>query len=344
MKAAYTLPQLGWKQSFQQQLSLEELSDLTVARVAIAERSELILLSEAERITLHITPSMPSMTVGDWVLLDEDNRFVRLLERLTWLERKAAGSERNRQLIAANLDTVFIVSSLNEDFNLNRIERYLSLAHETGIEPVVVLTKADLCDSPEEYVSQVQALDAMLAVVKLNALDAISIEVLAPWLGLGNTVAVIGSSGVGKSTLINTLIGQEIQSTGGIREDDAKGRHTTSSRSMHLLKQGAVLLDTPGMRELQLTDCEQGVEETFADIVSLALQCKFSDCQHESEPKCAVQAAIADGRLDERRLHNYQKLMREQAFNSASLAERKAKDKDFGKMVKSVMDFKNQNR
>ena len=279
------------------------------------------------------------MMVGDWLLLDADNRLVRLLERQTWFARKAAGKEHYRQLIAANIDTVFIVSSLNQDFNLNRIERYLALAHEAKVEAVVVLTKKDLCDDAHGMIQRVQSLDPMLAVVALNALDVESVSVLEPWLGEGNTAAFIGSSGVGKSTLINTVLGESTQSTQAIRGDDDKGRHTTS-RSMHLLPSGAVLIDTPGMRELQLTDCEQGVDETFADIVDLQSRCKFTDCQHQSEPGCAVQAAIQQGKLEPRRLQNYRKLMREQTFNSATLAERNTQDKSFGKMVKSVVQHK----
>jgi len=353
MSGCLGLQNLGWKGSFQQQLSLDELtenSDLTIARVVRVERTELGLLKEAnsehsfEAITISVTSSMPKVTVGDWVLLDSQGQFSRLLDRLTWLERKSAGTERNRQLIAANIDTVFIVSSMNQEFSLNRIERYLSLANETGIMPVVILTKQDLCEDAETYINQVQSLDAMLVVFGMNALDLKNLAVLNPWISAENSVAVIGSSGVGKSTLVNGLVGERTQATNHIREDDSKGRHTTTSRSIHLLPQGGVLIDTPGMRELQLTDCEQGVDETFSDIVSLAQCCQFSDCKHLSEPNCAVLEAIDTGTLSERRLRNYQKLMKEQAFNSASLAEKRLDDKRFRKMVKSVMNFKQKHR
>lgn len=270
-------------------------------------------------------------------MLDEAGGFNRLLDRLSLFSRKAAGSKVAAQNIAANVDTVFIVSSLNSNFSLNRIERYLALAHEAGVEPVVVLTKADMCDDLQGFVQQVRALDRMLMVEAVNGLDADSVSVLSHWCGVGKTVAFLGSSGVGKSTLINTLLGQTEQETAAIREQDSKGRHTTTARSLHFMPNGGMLLDTPGMRELQLADCERGVEETFAEVAELAAQCRFSDCQHQSEPGCMIQKAIKQGELDQRRLDNYLKLLREQAFNGATLAEKRSKDRDFSKMVRSVM-------
>jgi ribosome biogenesis GTPase len=259
------------------------------------------------------------------------------LERSSLFSRKAAGKKVDRQLIAANIDTVFVVSSMNQDFNLNRLERYLALAHESDVEAVIVLTKADCADDPEAYTAKAQTLGESLQVVAVNSLDHQSVDQLLPWCQPGKTVAFLGSSGVGKSTLVNTLSGQTIQPTQAIREDDAKGRHTTTGRSLHLLPSGALLLDTPGMRELQLADCEHGIDETFAEITALAQQCKFSDCQHQGEPGCAVRAAIDAGELDARRLESYLKLMREQAFNTATLAERRAQDREFGRYIRSVM-------
>lgn len=332
-----SLPELGWTPYFQQQLTLDEWEQATPARVIGQHRSQLELLTEQGKQILPLLPDMPALVVGDWVLLDDDGLFIRLLERLSLFSRKAAGSKVTTQNIAANVDTVFIVDSLNSNFNLNRIERYLVLAHDAGVEPVVVLTKADTCADPQQYVQQVQALDRMLMVEAVNALDPANVSVLADWCGNGKTVAFLGSSGVGKSTLINTLSGQTEQETGNIREQDAKGRHTTTARSLHFITNGGMLLDTPGMRELQLADCEQGVEETFSEISELAAQCRFSDCQHQSEPGCMIQKAIQAGDLDQRRLDNYLKLLREQAFNGATIAEKRAKDRDLGKFYRSVM-------
>lgn len=335
-----TLAQLGWKPFFQQQLTLEEWEAYFVARVVGLERSVIHLLSTRGKQTLPVTPSMPDITVGDWLMLEDEDRFLRLFDRYSLFSRKAAGTKVTTQLIAANIDTVFIVCSMNQDFNLNRIERYLALAKEAGVTPVIVLTKLDCCDNPQELIDKTQSLDPLLDVVAVNSLDADSVSHLRTWCGSGNTVAFLGSSGVGKSTIINTLLGIEIQRTSAIREDDDKGRHTTTRRSLHLIPGGGLLLDTPGMRELQLADCEQGVEETFSEIVELATQCKFSDCSHQGEPGCAVRAAIESGRLDERRLSNYLKLMREQAFNSATLAEKRARDRELGRYYRSVLESK----
>ncbi|WP_039977957.1 ribosome small subunit-dependent GTPase A [Vibrio jasicida] len=331
---------LGWKPFFQQQLTLDDYEDTLFARVIAHHRSGYVVVSEQGETHLPIQASLPSMTVGDWVILNHQQQFSRLLERRSLFSRKAAGSKVAEQLIAANVDTVFIVCSVNHDFNLSRIERYLTLVNEADVEPVIVLTKADLCDDVDELKTQVQRLDPLLMVESVNGLDESSVSKLMSWCGEGQTVAFIGSSGVGKSTLVNTLLGEQEQETGGIREDDSKGRHTTTSRSIHLLPSGGILMDTPGMREIQLTDCEAGVSETFSDIEALAEQCRFGDCQHETEPGCAVQAAIEDGMLEMRRFTNYQKLLREQAHNGATLAKKRAQSKQFGKMVRNVVGEK----
>lgn len=335
-----SLNNLGWRPFFQQQLSLDELEDSRMARVMEHHRSSYELMTENGSVSLPVKPNYPVMTVGDWVLLDRDHRLIRLLDRQSLFSRKAAGSGVYAQLIAANVDTVFIVCSMNQDFSLNRIERYLALAHEAGVEPVVVLTKADLCDEPEHYVEQVRQLDSMLMVEAVNALDTVSVEVLMSWSRPGQTVAFLGSSGVGKSTLFNAVFQENSQLTSAIREEDSKGRHTTTSRSLRCAAGGFLLMDTPGMRELQLADCEDGVELTFADVSELVSQCRFSDCQHDGEPGCAINAAITSGKLDPRRLSSYQKLMREQAINGASIAERRAADKQFVKMCKTIQSGK----
>ncbi|GDY24845.1 putative ribosome biogenesis GTPase RsgA 2 [Agarivorans sp. Toyoura001] len=345
MGNSFSLSQLGWKPFFQQQLTLDELDSCIPARVFEQHRSEYVVATETAMQRISITPNMPKMAVGDWLLLDENNgepRFCKHLDPATLFSRKAVGTRAELQLIAANVDTVFIVCSLNNNFNLSRIERYLAMANDANVDPVVVLSKADTCNDVPHYVQQVQLLDPMLLVEAVNALDTQDVAKLEPWCKQGQTVAFMGSSGVGKSTLINTLLGEQSSETAAIREADSKGRHTTTARAMHLMTKGGLLLDTPGMRELQLSDCEEGVNATFNDITELAQQCKFGDCQHNSEPGCQVRLAINKGELEERRLINYQKLMREQQFNAASIAERRFADKELGKFYRRVQNSSKQ--
>lgn len=337
MTDSFSLTQLGWVPYFQQQLTLDELEQYRPARVTEHNRSNIECLSEQGSVSCPIMASTPKLTVGDWVLIDSDHRVHRVLERKSCFRRRAAGPEAVEQFMAANVDTAFVLCSLNADFNLNRIERYLSLVHEAGAEPVIVLSKADLCDDPDSFKAQVQALDAALCVETVNGLDPDSAAVLLPWCRPGQTIVLLGSSGVGKSTLANTLMGNAVQATGEIREDDSKGRHTTTRRSLIILPSGALLLDTPGLRELQIADFEEGIAATFADIEELARQCRFSDCAHESEPGCAVQQAIEDETLEERRFLNYQKLKREQQLFDSTVAQRRSANRALGKFYKRTM-------
>lgn len=332
-----SLSSLGWQPYFQQQVLLDEWDMAFPARVIEQHKSEIKLANVEGVITLPLTHILPEMVVGDWVLLDRDHHFIRLLERKTCFSRKAAGSKVHKQLISANVDTAFIVCSMNADFNLNRIERFLSLVNESEAESVVILSKSDQAESPEEFIQAVQSIDPLLMVEAINCLDVESVKKLSPWIKQGSTIAVLGSSGVGKSTLTNTLLGSQEQSTSTIREDDSKGRHTTTSRSLVALSHGGLILDTPGMREIQLADCKEGISTTFADIEALAEQCRFADCQHQNEPGCAIQKAVQCDELDARRLANYQKLLKEEALNSASLAERRANDKALGKFYKTTL-------
>ena len=317
-------PELGWQPFFQQQLNADEWNKVRPARVIEQHKSKIqIILESGETLHMPVTGSMPSMTVGDWVLLESDGRILRVMERQSCFRRKAAGHRVSEQLLAANVDTAFIVCSLNDDFSLNRIERYLSVVNDAGATPVVVLTKKDLCDQANEFAEQVQGLDNMLSVELVNSKDPQSTAQLLPWCVPGKTLVMLGSSGAGKSTLTNALLGEERQEIGAIRQDDDKGRHTTTHRSLLSTPSGAMIIDTPGMRELQLAECEAGVATTFADIMNIAVRCRFTDCSHESEPKCAVRAAVESGELDSRRFENYKKLEKEQAFNAASMLERR---------------------
>ena len=312
-----SLRQLGWSAFFQAQIAASPLAELIPARVIAVQRSGLSLVFEGGCVDITLSgrwfqrPPEQRPTIGDWVLLNRQRNSVeRLLERRSLLKRVASGKTRDVQLLAANVDTMFLVSSCNEDFNPGRIERYLTLALEAGVEPVVVLTKSDQVADPDAYADAVRALKPDLEVEVVDARQAATLAGVKAWCGEGQTVALLGSSGVGKSTLVNTLSGAQVQLTQEIREDDGKGRHTTTHRSLHLLPQGGLVVDNPGMRELSLTGADDGVQVLFTDIDDLGNRCRFRNCQHLREPGCAVQAAIAAGELDPRRLDSYRKLQR----------------------------------
>jgi ribosome biogenesis GTPase / thiamine phosphate phosphatase len=339
MTETTTLRALGWSQHFQAQLELDEIAAAEPLRVAAVHRNgaDAIGTGGPRRVaaTGSLTPDM--LAVGDWLLAESATwRPIRRLERRSLIRRRAAGTGRAEQAIAANVDTLFVVSSCNADFNPARLERYLALARASEVMPVIVLSKADTCDDAEAYAADARRLGRDLVVEALDAREPSQVARLALWCGPGQTVALAGTSGTGKSTLVITLSGAG-QATQGIREDDARGRHTTTARSLHRLPTGGWLIDTPGMRELKLTDAAEGVAAVFADIGELAAGCRFADCAHEAEPGCAVQAAIAEGRLEAARLARWRKLLREDAHNSASIAEARARGKAFGRMARAVV-------
>ncbi|WP_406662958.1 ribosome small subunit-dependent GTPase A [Gallaecimonas sp. GXIMD1310] len=337
-----TLQALGLVPFFSQQLA-DASEEQCLGRVTAVQRASLnVACADGEKsaalsAALQQAPAAQRPTVGDWVVLDNSATLVkRVLQRKGLFKRVGAGQHSDLQAIAANVDILFIVTSCNDEFKASRLERYLALAAEAGAMPVVVLTKADLTGNAEHYAELARACQPGLAVETVNALDPSSLSGLRAWLDRTATVALVGSSGVGKSTLLNTLAGQPLTATGGIREQDAKGRHTTTHRQLHPLPGGGLLIDVPGMRELRVADVEQSLSTVFADIEELASHCKFTDCQHHGEPGCAVQKAIANGELDYRRLANYQKLHRENAQANASLAQKRAQGRTFAKMVKAV--------
>lgn len=334
---------LGWRPFFQAQIEAD--ADVRPARVLNVQRDRVDIAGEGCHEAVELSPKAAAMqiTVGDWVLIDAGQRIVRRLDRFGAFRRRAAGAGAEVQMIAANVDTLFIVTSANRDFNIARLERYLAIAHDAGAFPMIVITKADTVESTQEFVAAASGLAPGLLVEALNALDPKEVDVLRPWCEAGQTVALLGSSGVGKSTLTNTLTGEHLE-TQAAREDDQRGRHTTTSRSMHRLPHGGWLIDTPGMRELQLVDVGDAIDDVFAEVTALAAACRFSDCSHASEPGCAVQAAIVAGNLDAGRLRRYRKLQSEDRRNSETIAERRSRDKGFGKMVKAVMAEKQQEK
>jgi ribosome biogenesis GTPase len=284
------------------------------------------------RLRYHAAGPEDLPAVGDWVAikrLAEDAgraKIHEVLPRRSLFSRKAAGRETVEQVVAANVDTVFLVSGLDNDYSPRRLERYLIMAWESGAEPVVVLNKADLAEDAEEKRGEVERVAPGVPVHLLSAKEGAGVEQLFPYARPGKTLALMGSSGVGKSTIVNRLLGSEVQRTQGVRLHDARGRHTTTHRELFVLPGGGIVLDTPGMRELQLLVSERGLRETFEDIEETASRCRFSNCQHESEPGCAVREALESGALDTARYANYRKMQAEMEHLAERVDQRKAQE------------------
>ncbi|ASN07196.1 ribosome small subunit-dependent GTPase A [Virgibacillus necropolis] len=317
------LETIGWDQSVQ------DIDEDKIARViAVQKNSYRILDGEMEyfshlsgKFLNQVVSSLDYPAVGDWVevqkLVDEQKAVVnRILPRKSQFVRQAAGTRTEAQIVAANMDTVFIVNSLNHDLNLRRMERYILSTYESGATPVIILTKRDECaqDEIDTIIAQVEEVAIGVPIIPLSNITKEGIEELLTYLPAGKTGALLGSSGVGKSTLVNTLIGDKVQETKDVRTVDSRGRHTTTHREMFRLPNGSLLIDTPGMRELQLWEGETAIDATFQDVEVLENECKFTDCQHDTEPGCRVQEAIANGELSDERFKSYLKLQRELAY------------------------------
>jgi ribosome biogenesis GTPase len=276
-----------------------------------------------------------SFAVGDWVLADTLDQVQVRLTRTTELNRRAAGNDARIQLIAANVDTIYITTSCNADFNPARLERYLALAQGANCTPVVLMTKADLSDSPADFAKQAAALAPDLIVMTVNTHDADDLARIAAHCPLGKTAVLVGSSGVGKTTLMNGLTGST-ELTQGIREDDAKGRHTTTARTLRRMHSGGCLIDTPGIRSLRLLETDDGIDTVFADLHEISTQCRFFDCGHNSEPGCAIRAALKEGTIDADRLQRWTKLQLDESRNNETLAQSRSRSKGSSKMIKTT--------
>jgi ribosome biogenesis GTPase len=340
-----SLQDYGFVPFFAQQTSLEEIEQARVGRITEVQRSLIKVSDGSEERSIPLTSSWHDATpenrptVGDWVVLDDQySRIERVLDRKSIFRRVAAGGKTEIQLIAANIDILFVVTSCNEEFKESRLERYLALAVEAGVIPVVVLTKIDLSDDSDSYAERARSVG--VPVESINALDRNTFDGVIAWIERGSTIALVGSSGVGKSTLLNTLEKTKIAATNEIREDDKKGRHTTSHRALHQLPGGGLLIDVPGIRELKVAEVDAALATVFDDIEAVAAKCRFTDCRHESEPGCAVRNAVENGDIEARRLRNYLKLLRENERNSASLAEKRLQGRAFAKHVKQVKALK----
>jgi len=313
------LESLGWDASFADAFRPFEHEGLAPARVAVEHRSEYVVYTEQGELRAELTGKLrhdeEHAAVGDWVAValraDEGRATIHaILPRRSAFVRKVAWAETKPQVVAANVDVAFVVCGLDANYNVRRIERFLTLAWESGAQPVVLLTKADLCEDVEARVYEVESVAFGVPVHAVSAPHGDGVETVRSYIPEGRTAALLGSSGVGKSTLVNALVGEELLATQDVRED-GRGRHTTSHRQLVPLPEGGLVLDTPGMRELQLWDADSGLETAFQDVEALATQCRFADCAHGREPGCAIRAALTAGTLDLERLESWRKLQRE---------------------------------
>jgi ribosome biogenesis GTPase len=351
------LESLGWNDRLSSLYEPFAADGVVAGRVSIQHRGAYDVLTElgelrcevTRRLVHEATATADLPVVGDWVVValgseDGSGTITAVLPRLTKFSRKVSWQATEEQVLAANVDVAFLVTSMNEDLNLRRLERYLILAWESGARPVIVLTKADLHPNPEAAVAEVETIAGDVPVLALSSVTGSGLGAVSTLLGPGVTAVLLGSSGVGKSTLVNTLVGEELLATQEIR-DDGKGRHTTIRRELVQLPTGGLVIDTPGIRELQLWVADEGIDEAFEDVTELFAHCRFSDCAHDREPGCAVRAALEDGTLAAERWDSYLKLQGElehldRKLDKRAAAEARKRWKALGQEARANMRLK----
>jgi ribosome biogenesis GTPase len=346
------LSDLGFDDWFLRQRNERQRPELSVARITRVDRDRYLVRNEtnevqaepAGKLLYSVESSQDLPCVGDWGLVqyyNDGNLAIihDLLPRRTFLRRKAAGNKVDFQMIASNIDVALIMQSCDNNFNLRRMERYLVIANEGHIEPIILLSKSDLI-SPEDLeqrLSEIGQAHISAQVIAFSNMSWDGLQTIRQALEKGRTYCLLGSSGVGKTTLLNHLLDREEFETNPVREKDGRGRHTTARRQLSVLDNGALLIDTPGMRELGMIAVGTSIEGSFSDIHNVSTRCRFKDCTHTIEPGCAILKAVENGELDEDRYRNYLKLMKESEFHHMSYSERRKKDKEFGRMIKVAM-------
>lgn len=353
------LHDIGWNDFFQEQCDRLDVKVSSIARVSNGQKTQYRALTENGEIQLIVLGKMLQNSalagslpvVGDWVVYEplpgeEKGVISSILPRFNSISRKVIGKKSDRHIFAANIDIMLIVSSFDTDFSINRLERYVTIAKSNDTEPIIILNKVDLVKNPDTYIEKVKQSLPDISLLVMSATEKISVDSIFMSIGKRKTAIMVGSSGVGKSTLINELLGEKIQKVEEVRESDDKGRHTTSTRDLFILPNGGMIIDNPGMREVQLWLDENELSLSFTDIEELSMGCRYGNCQHNEEPSCAVKEAIVEGSLTQRRLDSYQKQMQELKFlsNRSDIAAQRVEERKLYKTYKKAISQKKNRR